>query len=475
MTRRCAPTATCSATGPTVDVAATPGRHQGAARAQLAPLRDELRRYDAHMRDARGLAIGTRERSPGDGEPTAAAKFAGRDVAIGELQPEDVRGFIATELTRVSSASHAIALAAALRAYFRYRATCGDAVQPLLGVISSPAHWSLASLPRALKPEEVDRLLSSFTDALPLATARLRRRAPGTGPGAAQRRDHPAAAGRHRLAHGHRHAEAHEVTPAGHPAAAGYHRPSAGGLPATRAARRARDRALFVRHLAPHDKPIGVDAVRSVIGNALRARHPAWPTPRAAPHAGVPSGQQGSSIKEVADVLRHRSLNTSLIYAKLDCSCSGRGRTALARERGMSAPSVAATSGQGRAVPGRAAASGVQARTWAMPGPFRPLRHRGRPRWTADGGSDGGLGTSGPAEDIVAAGNRATSARRLRLLRPFTRWLQQFEPATEVPDEAIFGPIPGRVTPHIYREAGDRRVARRCPSARAAGQPASRR
>jgi site-specific recombinase XerD len=26
----------------------------------------------------------------------------------------------------------------------------------------------------------------------------------------------------------------------------------------------------------------------------------------------------GSSLKEVADVLRHRSLNTSLIYAKID-------------------------------------------------------------------------------------------------------------------------------------------------------------
>ena len=49
-------------------------------------------------------------------------------------------------------------------------------------------------------------------------------------------------------------------------------------------------------------------------------------------------------------------------------------------------------------------------------------------------------------------GDRTTSARRLRLLRPFARWLQQFEPATAVPDEAIFGPIPGRVTPHIYRE-----------------------
>ena len=48
------------------------------------------------------------------------------------------------------------------------------------------------------------------------------------------------------------------------------------------------------------------------------------------------------------------------------------------------------------------------------------------------------------------AGTNATWARRLRLLRPFTRWLQQFEPATQVPDEAMFGPIPGRVTPHIY-------------------------
>jgi len=28
--------------------------------------------------------------------------------------------------------------------------------------------------------------------------------------------------------------------------------------------------------------------------------------------------EHGSSIKEVADVLRHRSLNTALIYAKLD-------------------------------------------------------------------------------------------------------------------------------------------------------------
>jgi site-specific recombinase XerD len=46
-----------------------------------------------------------------------------------------------------------------------------------------------------------------------------------------------------------------------------------------------------------------------------------------------------------------------------------------------------------------------------------------------------------------------TGARRLKSPRPFTRWLRQFEPSTEVPDESVFGPVPGRVTPHIYREA----------------------
>ncbi|MHB8304123.1 MAG: tyrosine-type recombinase/integrase [Acidobacteriaceae bacterium] len=45
-----------------------------------------------------------------------------------------------------------------------------------------------------------------------------------------------------------------------------------------------------------------------------------------------------------------------------------------------------------------------------------------------------------------------TWARRLKLLRTFLRWLQQFEPRTEVPDDAIFGPMPERLAPHIYSE-----------------------
>ena len=46
----------------------------------------------------------------------------------------------------------------------------------------------------------------------------------------------------------------------------------------------------------------------------------------------------------------------------------------------------------------------------------------------------------------------STWARRLKNLRSFCRYLQQFEPRTEVPDDSIFGRIGQRLAPHIYSE-----------------------
>ena len=135
--------------------------------APAGPIADELRSYDAHMRDARGLATGTRSGRLRIVERLLVSKFAGRPVVVGELRTDDIRKFIAEQLDALGTTSNAITIASTLRAYLRYRATCGDAVQPMLAVIASPAHWSMASLPRALKPEEVDRLLGSFTSALP--------------------------------------------------------------------------------------------------------------------------------------------------------------------------------------------------------------------------------------------------------------------------------------------------------------------
>jgi integrase len=55
-------------------------------------------------------------------------------------------------------------------------------------------------------------------------------------------------------------------------------------------------------------------------------------------------------------------------------------------------------------------------------------------------------------EDCCRGNEPRAWGQRLRQLRAFTRWLQQFEPRTEVPDDTIFGRRPGRGTPHIYSE-----------------------
>ena len=55
-------------------------------------------------------------------------------------------------------------------------------------------------------------------------------------------------------------------------------------------------------------------------------------------------------------------------------------------------------------------------------------------------------------QDNGNSDNPETWARRLNKLRSFTRYLQQFEPRTEVPDDSMFGRIGLRLAPHIYSE-----------------------
>lgn len=55
-------------------------------------------------------------------------------------------------------------------------------------------------------------------------------------------------------------------------------------------------------------------------------------------------------------------------------------------------------------------------------------------------------------QDLSHTGNPTTWARRLKQLRSFCRYLQQFDPRTEVPDDSIFGRVGQRLAPHIYSE-----------------------
>ncbi|MGB5764889.1 MAG: tyrosine-type recombinase/integrase, partial [Sedimenticolaceae bacterium] len=123
---------------------------------------DELRRYDDHLRDVRGLAAGTRHNRCRIVEQLLSKKFTAGVINMAALRPVDIRRFMARQLEGSPSHSAAAQVATALRSYLRYRTVCGDSVAGLNAAISSPVQWKLASLPRALKPHEVRRLLGAL-------------------------------------------------------------------------------------------------------------------------------------------------------------------------------------------------------------------------------------------------------------------------------------------------------------------------
>jgi len=279
---------------------------------------DELRRYDEHLRDVRGLAVGTRQDRLRVVGWLLQQKFAERPVTIAKLHPEDVRGFLASQLDAHRTTSNASRLASALRSYFRYRTTCGDQVDALNAVILTPAHWKLASLPRALKQDEVERLLNSFAAVQhwPKRGYAIVRCALDIGLRAGEIAnlmisDIDWYSGKVTL-RGTKSLR-QDILPL--PMKTGqaladylqHERPVTSNP------------AIFVRRTASRDQPITSTAIQKVIKRALRRIGLMHSSAHALRHTlACRLVENGSSLKEVADVLRHRSLDTTLIYAKLD-------------------------------------------------------------------------------------------------------------------------------------------------------------
>lgn len=290
----------------------------GPPTARTTPVDEELRRYEVYMDHVRGLAPKTRSMALRIVGRLLASRFGDRTISIAAIKPDHVRRFFAQQAKLYSKPANAGTVVATLRGYFRYRASLGDAVHGLIGALSYPANWQLSSLPKSLTTEEVEQLVGSLgkpgrsmmrTDAIVRCALDL-----GLRSGEVARiglDDINWRAGTITLRHTKSRRE--DVLPL--PAATGkaiaaylkHERPTT------------RNRAVFVRHLAPRDQPVGPDLVRKTIRQAFA-------------RAGLPYTRShllrhtmanrllasGSSLKEVADVLRHRSLNTTLIYAKLD-------------------------------------------------------------------------------------------------------------------------------------------------------------
>lgn len=281
------------------------------------PVQEELHRFDDHMNHARGLAQSTRVNRLRLLTPFLEQLDKSNVGALSLPAPQHLRQFIKQRLGRVSPAS-AGALASALRGYLRFRAADGVSVGDLLPVIASPANWRLTSLPQTLSESEVDRLLGAFPRELPSsrrAYAMVRclvdlglRTSEVINVGLD---DIDWVAGTLRIVQNK--SRRTQLLPL----------PRATGIAIAEYIRderpRTTDRRVFVRHVAPVGVPIGPDVVR----NAVRAAYLRCGLPHTRVHIlrhtlASRLLKAGGTLKEVADVLRHRSLDTSLIYAKVD-------------------------------------------------------------------------------------------------------------------------------------------------------------
>ncbi|HEX5418558.1 MAG TPA: tyrosine-type recombinase/integrase [Gammaproteobacteria bacterium] len=305
------------------------------------PVDEEVRGFEEHLDHVRGLAPKTRRTMGRIVRELLWKRFHDRPVVISAITPEHLRRCFASLCERYRAPTSAGTVVSALRSYLRYRAAAGDAVGMLVSVLSSPANWQHASLPKSLADEELERLLTSLdwpAPAMRRSTAIVRcavdlgLRSGEIAALSLDDIDWRAGTVKLRKTKSCREQLLPLPEPTGRVIAAylEHERPSSV------------HRGIFVRRVAPHDRLVGADLVRKTIREAYRRASLPYTRSHLLRHTIARRLlEAGSSLKEVADVLRHRSLNTTLIYAKLDSRALGAVALPWPRSVPLDAPEVA--------------------------------------------------------------------------------------------------------------------------------------
>lgn len=283
------------------------------------PVAVELERFGEYLSNACGLAPATRASRVQHVGNFLVREFGTQAPVTSALSGVRLDAFFAELSSHLRPASLRV-VGNSLRSYFRYRALLGESTTALAAALPRIADWRRATLPKVLSDAELEAFIKAFDCTDPVGL-----------------RDYAIA--RCLLDLGLR---GHEVTylslesvnwrsgtltinstkskrvqqlplpVATGEAIAQYLRD---GRPQTE------NRALFVRHRAPFDKPLGVPAIRTAMNRAfvrcgLRDRFCNTHVLRRTMATRLQ--RSGASVKEIADLLRHQSLDTANVYARVD-------------------------------------------------------------------------------------------------------------------------------------------------------------
>ncbi len=280
---------------------------------------DELSAFDDYLGSTRGLAIATRLPRRRIIADFLAWRFGVVAPDFQAITASDIHQFLISRLAACSSGKAAV-FVGALRSYLRFRAFCGQPVDGALAAVPSVAQWPLDRLPCVL----ADSVIATIERSFDLATASgIRdyamfhlmldlglRVSEVVG---IDLEDIDWRAGTLRVADSKSHRIALlPLAPQVADAIIGY---------VTQARPPTCLRALFIRKRAPVDIPITLDAVRAAMRRAyVRCGHPQLCSRTHVLRHTAASRmlRAGAPLKQIADVLRHRCLDTTTIYAKVD-------------------------------------------------------------------------------------------------------------------------------------------------------------
>jgi len=282
------------------------------------PLDAVLQLFDSHLRDERGLVEATRERYLRELRLRLSARCGNEGIEMSRWTAQEVRDFVAG---RAAFSLHAArVLGVALKGFLRFLTLRGEPVGHLVAAVPMTSRSRLAGLPRGLSEEQLSRLFRSVdvSTAIGLRTRAIIECLVSLGLRAGEVAalhlgdiDWRAGMLRINTSKGRR----SDVLPL----------PQTVGRALVAYLKRGRpktvDSHVFVRHFLPVGEPLISHDITMTVRRAFRRAGLVLPSMGAHVLRHTTASRlarAGVSLKDIADAMRHRDLDTTRIYTKVD-------------------------------------------------------------------------------------------------------------------------------------------------------------
>lgn len=278
-----------------------------------------INEFDNYLNNICGIAKSTRVYRCRFTRDFLVSVFRKQSLSFKYLTPKIVDDYVCEYSKHMKTASIGV-LTGSLRSFFKYLKFNGDCNDSLINAIPKIPNWKLSSIPKYLHQSEINKFLSTFNQSIPIGKRNYAIARCMTDLGLRcievanlQLEDVNWRNGTIEIRKGKNHRV--DILPLPKTLAKALINYLQNGRPSIRG------RYIFAIHLAPWGRGITTATIRHVIRRAYaRAGLKTEVTGTHILRKTVATHmlQRGATLKDIADVLRHRCIDTTMIYTKVD-------------------------------------------------------------------------------------------------------------------------------------------------------------